>query len=220
MAGHGFTSLIGDFLALNSNSKVIAFFSDSNEARRRRFEESWYAVLSAYPRRCIAVDVNVEAESSSLGLIEEWNMFSLAAGLPSIARFHFLIGRLAVKFGQASKVLALGGGGTARLGCLCGMRDKLSWTVFALSRGGKEPFPSICDLALEIPEHVELVRGIDPKEFYPGRPPRLLQLTSALENAYGQISRDLFAHIVSICPKGLVRPFTQACTDSTLMYLA
>lgn len=75
----------------------------------------------------------------------------------------FLLGRLATKISQTTRVVSLGGGGIVGCEMQCGLRDQARWTVYALSRGRQEANPTLLDLAAQQAE-VELVRHLDPDE--------------------------------------------------------
>ena len=60
--------------------------------------------------------------------------------------------------------MALGGGGIAGNEAEASFADGVQWTVFALSRGKKEAFPSLLDFAAAHEGPVTLVRGKDPTE--------------------------------------------------------
>ena len=58
-----------------------------------------------------------------------------------------MLGRTALKITQSRRVVAMGGGGIAASEASAGFGDGVQWTVYALSRGKKEEFPSLCDFA-------------------------------------------------------------------------
>merc|ERR1712087_852783 len=69
--------------------------------------------------------------------------------------------------GTGSKqVIALGGGGIAGAEAQAGFHDGVEWTVYALSRGQKEKFSSLCDFAWDNKDNplIRLITGKDSSE--------------------------------------------------------
>merc|ERR1719502_348999 len=146
LKGGGFTEVIQDFLHNRPDRKVVAFRQVG--LSRLEFEQSWNSIASAHPGQFLVVELDVEAEAARLGATWEWD--TQHGPLPAGVRHHFLLGRIAVKSTATSRVLALGGGGCPSLECRLGMGAGAHWSVLALSRGGKEPFPGVADYAASI----------------------------------------------------------------------
>lgn len=120
-----------------------------------------------YPQQVIVVPIDYPVIPPSAynisGEIQEY-----VAELPAWAQEYFALGRIAIKTTKSKQVVALGGGGIAAKEATAGFQDGVKWTVYALSRGRVEEFPTMCDFAREQVGkgngNIELITGKDPEE--------------------------------------------------------
>jgi len=105
-------------------------------------------------------------EAAEHGITDELND---TEGMPDWAQEYFLLGRLACKVTGSKQVLSLGGGGIAAHEAKASAKSGVSWTIYALSRGREETFPTLADWAAENVENpgiggLKLKRNLDPNE--------------------------------------------------------
>merc|ERR1711924_309423 len=134
-------------------------------------KEDWTSVVKEFPGRLFVVPCELIPpdwkDAARYGVTEE---MKTVTDLPDWAQEYFLLGRLAIKVTGSKRVIALGGGGISANEASVGMRDGVEWTVYAVSRGREEKFPTLLNWAAETPG-VNLVSGKDPNEmggFGPG----------------------------------------------------
>jgi len=159
----GFTKMVPKFLDNNSAAKALAFVLDYE---LDDFWESWEQVIERYPNRIrvVVVDMKPPAwrDAADRGIMEELKDMD---GLPEWAQEYFLVGRLACKATGSKRVFSLGGGGIAAHEAKASANSGMEWTIFALSRGRDEAYPTLADWAAENPRSgVQLRRNLDPNE--------------------------------------------------------
>jgi len=162
----GFTKMVPRFLdGRNTNPKpwALAFVLDYEVDD---FRESWAEVIEQYPGRIVVVAVDMKTptwhDAANQGITDE---LKDTQGLPDWAHEYFLVGRLACKTTGSKQVFSLGGGGIAAHEAKAGAKDGVVWTIYALSRGREEQYPTLADWAAENPSScVYLRRNLDPNE--------------------------------------------------------
>jgi len=159
----GFTKMVPKFLERNPQSKALAFVLDYEVDD---FRESWEKVIERYPGRIrvVAVDLKppIWRDAADYGITEE---LQDVQGLPDWAQEYFLMGRLACKATGSKQIFSLGGGGIAAHEAKVSTNSGAVWTIYALSRGRKEAYPTLADWAAENPSlGVVLRRDLDPDE--------------------------------------------------------
>jgi len=159
----GFTKMVPLFLASNSEAMALAFVLDYEVDD---FRESWEKIIEQYPNRIrvVAMDMKPPAwrDAADHGITEE---LKDAQDLPDWAQEYFLVGRLASKATGSKQVFSLGGGGIASHEAKASANSGVQWTIYALSRGRDEAYPTLADWAAENPSSsVRLQRNIDPDE--------------------------------------------------------
>jgi len=159
----GFTKMVPQFLNMNSEAKALAFVLDYEVDD---FRESWEQIIEQYPDRIrvVAVDMKppIWRDAADHGITEE---LKDAQGLPEWAQEYFLVGRLACKATDSKQVFSLGGGGISAHEAKASADSGVEWTVYALSRGREEAYPTLADWAAENPgPTVRLRLNLDPDE--------------------------------------------------------
>ena len=159
----GFTKMIPQFLQTNHVSKALAFVLDYEVDD---FMESWADTIEQFPHRIRVVAVDMKppfwGEAANYGITEE---LKDTEGMPEWAQEYFLLGRLACKLTSSKQVLSLGGGGISAHEAKVSAKSGVSWTIYALSRGRQEQFPTLADWAAENPSPgIKLKRNLDPNE--------------------------------------------------------
>jgi len=159
----GFTKMVPKFLETNSEAKALAFVLDYEIDD---FWESWEQIIEQYPNRIRAVILDMKPpawrDAADHGVIEEMKDVD---GLPEWAQEYFLVGRLACKTTGSKKVISLGGGGITAHEAKASANSGMEWTIFALSRGRDEAYPTLADWAAEnLSSGVQLRRNLDPNE--------------------------------------------------------
>jgi len=159
----GFTKMVPQFLERNSQSKALAFVLDYE---LDVFRESWEKVIERYPGRIRVVTVDLKPpiwrDAADYGITEE---LQDVQGLPDWAQEYFLMGRLACKATGSKHVFSLGGGGISAHEAKASTTSGMVWTIYALSRGRKEAYPTLADWAAENPSSgVTLRRNLDSDE--------------------------------------------------------
>jgi len=159
----GFTNMVPKFLENNPQSKALAFVLDYEVDD---FKESWEKVIEQFPDRIRVVAVDLKSptwrDAADQGITEELKSLE---NFPEWAQEYFLMGRLACKITGSQKVFSLGGGGISAHEAKASGSAGVKWTVYALSRGRDEAYPTLADWA---PENqgpdVKLRRNLDPDE--------------------------------------------------------
>eukprot|EP00435_Cladocopium_sp_Y103_P032363 s2557_g8.t1 len=151
-----FTRLVPKFLDFGPDRRAAAF-RQIGESSMARFKQSWSKVAETFPGRLAVVPVEVPKDP--LRLLGPTEIRDCRDLPPARQRF-VLLGRLAIKVTGATRVLAMGGGGVSLKEAE--LSEDIRWTVFALSRGHKEMFPTLVDWAVK--NGVEVIRGKDPNE--------------------------------------------------------
>jgi len=163
----GFTKMIPQFLQTNHVSKALAFVLDYE---MDDFMESWADTIEQFPHRIRVVAVDMKppfwGEAANYGIIEE---LKDTEGMPEWAQEYVLLGRLACKLTGSKQMLSLGGGGISAHEAKASAKSGVSWTIYALSRGREETFPTLADWAAENAENpgiggLKLKRNLDPNE--------------------------------------------------------
>jgi len=159
----GFTKMVPKFLERKPQSKALAFVLNYEIDV---FRESWEKVIERYPGRIrvVAVDLKppIWRDAADYGITKE---LEDVQGLPVWAQEYFLMGRLACKATGSKQVFSLGGGGISAHEAEASRTSGTVWTIYALSRGRKEAYPTLADWAAENPSlGVILRRKLDPDE--------------------------------------------------------
>jgi len=163
LEGTGFTNIVPNFLENDPQTKALAFVLDYEVDD---FRESWEKVIEQYPGRIrvVAVDLKpaIWRDAADYGITEE---LEDVQGLPDWAQEYFLMGRLACKATGSKQIFSLGGGGIAAHEAKVSTNSGAVWTIYALSRGRKEAYPTLADWAAENPSlGVVMRRDLDPDE--------------------------------------------------------
>ena len=114
--------------------------------------------------KLVAVDLKPPTwcDAAEHGITEE---LKGVQDLPEWAQEYFLLGRLACKLTGSKTVFSLGGGGISAYEAKATASAGMKWTIYAMSRGRKEAYPSLADWAAENPgPGVSLRRNLDPDE--------------------------------------------------------
>jgi len=159
----GFTNMVPKFLENNLQSKALAFVLDYEVDD---FKESWEKVIEQFPGRIRVVAVDLKSptwrDAADQGITEELKSLE---NFPEWAQEYFLMGRLACKITGSQKVFSLGGGGISAHEAKASGSTGVKWTVYALSRGRDEAYPTLADWAAENQgPDVKLRRNLDPDE--------------------------------------------------------
>ena len=156
-----FTALVTEFLRANPSGKAVAFKKNTGV---EKFCTMWAKEADEFPGRILVVAIDVEKDAQTLGISEE---VSRVQELPMWAQEFFLLGRVAIKATGSKMVICVGGGGITGQEADASFEDGagIQWTVFAVSRGKKEQYPSMLDWAATASSpHVEFVHGLDEQE--------------------------------------------------------
>jgi len=159
----GFTKMVPKFLEKNAQSKALAFVLDYEVDD---FRASWEKVIERYPGRIRVVKVDLKPpiwrDAADHGITKE---LQDVQGLPDWAQEYFLMGRLACKATGSKQIFSLGGGGISAHEAQASTTSGTAWTIYALSRGRTEAYPTLADWAAENPSlGVTLRRNLDPDE--------------------------------------------------------
>jgi len=159
----GFTKLVPKFLEENPQSKALAFKLDYEVDN---FKESWEKIIEQFPDRIrlVAIDMKppIWHDAAEHGITDE---LKGVQDLPDWAQEYFLLGRLACKLTGSKTVFSLGGGGISAYEAKAAANAGMKWTIYAMSRGRKEAYPTLADWAAENPgPGVSLRRDLDPDE--------------------------------------------------------
>ncbi|CAL1141512.1 unnamed protein product [Cladocopium goreaui] len=153
-----FTRLVPKFLDFGPDRRAAAFRQIS-ESSMASFKKSWSKVAEMFPGRLAVIPVEVPQDPLRLlGPAEIRD----CQDLPPARKSFVLLGRAAIKVTGATRVLAMGGGGVSLKEAELSEDQDIRWTVFALSRGHKEMFPTLVDWAVK--NGAEVIRGKDPNE--------------------------------------------------------
>eukprot|EP00401_Gymnodinium_catenatum_P026745 CAMPEP_0117577564 /NCGR_PEP_ID=MMETSP0784-20121206/63489_1 /TAXON_ID=39447 /ORGANISM="" /LENGTH=460 /DNA_ID=CAMNT_0005377073 /DNA_START=156 /DNA_END=1538 /DNA_ORIENTATION=- len=157
----GFTKLIPAFLKGRAGRKAAAFCL---RYEVDEFQKCWSSVLRGSMLQ-VAV-VLVDAEPPKFADAEVYRVkrdLNQANSLPDWAAAYLLLSRIAMKASGAMRVVALGGGNITAMEAQLSVNEGVKWTIFALSRGRKETYPSLLDWAVTEPR-ADFVTGKDPNE--------------------------------------------------------
>merc|ERR1712113_1243103 len=123
-------------------------------------------IIEQFPNRIKLVVVDMKPptwrDAAEHGITEE---LKGVQDLPEWAQEYFLLGRLACKLTGSKTVFSLGGGGISAYEAKASATSGALWTIYAMSRGRKEAYPTLADWAAENPSSgVTLRRNFDPHE--------------------------------------------------------
>ena len=121
-------------------------------------------IIEQFPDRIRLVVVGMKpptwGDAAKHGITEE---LKGVPDLPDWAQEYFLLGRLACKLTGSLTVSSLGGGGISASEAKAAANDGMKWTIYAMSRGRTEAYPTLADWAAENPNPgVKLRRNMDP----------------------------------------------------------
>merc|ERR1719461_557121 len=155
--------MVPQFLEKHSEAKALAFVLDYEVDD---FVETWEPIIEKYPDRIRVVAMDMKPptwrDATDHGITDE---LKDTQGLPEWAQEYFLVGRLANKATGSKQVFSLGGGGISAHEAKSSANSGVEWTVYALSRGREEAYPTLADWAAENPStSMKLRRNLDPNE--------------------------------------------------------
>lgn len=137
----GFVSLVPAFLYGSPQRRAVAFVT---RCAVDAFQLSWKHRVANFGSQILVVAVDVDSDAKDFGFLSDLHC---APSLPQDAQGVLLLGRIALKATGGQYVVALGGGGVVRREAEASVREGVQWTVYALSRGKQEDFPTLIDWA-------------------------------------------------------------------------
>jgi len=156
----GFTKFVDMYLK-NTSGFAVAF---KKRYEVPKFNSRWYKTMAAYPGRVTVVAIDYPDDNAAYGVDKE--LIDFCGEYPGWAQEYFALGRIAMHITKSKRVISAGGGGIAGAEAMAGFGAGVQWTVYALSRGRKEEFPTLCDFARAQKGKgpIELVEGDDANE--------------------------------------------------------